>query len=104
MCEILVMACAVRGYDVDSRRAMVNWRERDWKKLMDSLAELVGTHNPYKDKFLKELNIACFVNLLLADHRKTLEEDIKHKDERGTVSLSAKEQRKFQYVAMLFLF
>jgi hypothetical protein len=104
MCKILLMACAVPGYDVGSSRAMINWREREWKELMRDLKKLFGTHNPYQDQLLKELYIACFENLLLADHRRTLEEDIKHKDERRTVSLSAKEQKKFQYVVVLFLF
>jgi hypothetical protein len=104
MCKILVTACAVPGYDLASRRAMINWGQLDWKKLMRYLEELVGTHNPYKDQLLKGLHVACFVNLLLADHRRTLEVDIKHKDERVTVSLSDKEQEIFQYVAMLFLF
>jgi hypothetical protein len=103
MCKILVTACAVPGYDVNNKRAMINWREQDWKKLMQCLAELVGTPDPYEDQLLKELYIACFENLLLAGHRRTLEDDIKHKDERETVSLSDKEQNRFQYVAMLFL-
>lgn len=103
MCKILVFACSVPGYDLNQERAMINWKQEDWEELMKNLAQLLETSKPFRNKTLKELYFSCTANMLLATIRQTLEDDIKHKGERETVSLSAEEQKKFQYVSIIAL-
>jgi hypothetical protein len=103
MCKILVKVCAAKAYKLDDQRAMIHWNQSDWEKLMEYLGELFQTSTPFEDKHLQELYFACYKNMLLADHRRILEDDIKHKDERRTVSLSTEDQKHFQYVVILCL-